>query len=103
MRRRALLRVLTSLTMSLSATSPIPAQGPTLSAQPAFTFHPHEGILRELAFSPDGGTLATSSVDGTVKLWRLVDGRRLRTLVHPAGVTSLAFSADGRALATGSS
>jgi WD40 repeat protein len=57
---------------------------------------------REVAFSPDGQILATSSVDSTVKLWRVGDGKLLRTLQHPEGVTSIAFSPDGQQLVSGS-
>jgi WD40 repeat protein len=69
---------------------------------PLRQFRGHTGILREVAFSPDSRLLATSSVDGTVKLWSVPELRLLRTLTHPAGVTSIAFSADGQWLVSGS-
>ena len=31
----------------------------------------HSGNVTSLAFSPDGGTLASSSGDGTVELWKV--------------------------------
>ena len=31
----------------------------------------HAGAVSDVAMSPDGKTLATSSADGTVKLWRI--------------------------------
>jgi WD40 repeat protein len=34
-------------------------------------FAAHEAAITDLAFSPDGATLASSSSDGTVKLWRI--------------------------------
>jgi WD40 repeat protein/serine/threonine protein kinase len=58
--------------------------------------------VRVVAFSPDGGRLATGGEEGLVKIWELTTGQELRVarLVHSA-VTSLAFSADGRHLAAG--
>jgi WD40 repeat protein len=41
----------------------------------------HQAVAWDVAFDPDDpGTLATSSDDGTVKLWDLAAGRRLATL-----------------------
>jgi WD40 repeat protein len=86
----------------LLATDVSAAQQPTLRATFARTIAVHRGRGREAAFSPDGQVLATSSVDSTVKLWRVADGKLLLTLQHPAGVTSIAFSPDGQQLVSGS-
>jgi WD40 repeat protein len=56
-----------------------------------------------VAFSPDGKTLASGSYDNTIKLWRVSDGRLMKTLTgHGSSVLSVAFSPDGKTLASGS-
>jgi hypothetical protein len=56
-----------------------------------------------VAFSPNGRTLASASVDTTVRLWEVESGRALRTLEgHRSQVHAVAFSPDGRIVASGS-
>src|SRR6185503_17467749 len=66
------------------------------------TFSAHSDVVSKVIFSPDSELLASGSVDNTVKIWQRKDGNIVRTLEHPMGVTALAFSRDGRHLATGS-
>ncbi len=39
----------------------------------------HTYWVQALAYSPDGGRLATASQDGTVKVWDMANGHELRT------------------------
>ncbi len=56
---------------------------------------------QRLAFSPDG-TLLASSDSNLVKVWDSASGKALRTLTgHTAEVWAVAFSRDGKRLATG--
>jgi len=55
-----------------------------------------------VAFSPDGARLASIGADGTAKVWDTASGGQLLTLSGASGDTgySVAFSPDGRLLAT---
>ena len=63
----------------------------------------HAERVTGVAFAPDSGSLATASVDATVKLWNVADGALQRTLAEAASpVLSIAFARDGSLLAAGS-
>jgi WD40 repeat protein len=55
-----------------------------------------------VAFSPDGTTLLTASLDATARFWDVGSGRQLGPPLHHAdAVLSVAFRRDGRVVATG--
>ncbi|MFO0893232.1 MAG: protein kinase, partial [Isosphaeraceae bacterium] len=61
------------------------------------------GIIRDLAFSPDGETIASADNVGSVTLWDAGGGRVLNRLRgHHRVVSHLAFSPDGEKLASAS-
>jgi eukaryotic-like serine/threonine-protein kinase len=64
----------------------------------------HTGNVLSVAFSQDSQILASSSLDNTIRVWRVSDGMLIDTLVgHTRSVRSVAFSPDDRTLASGSS
>ncbi|MEH2194856.1 MAG: serine/threonine-protein kinase [Nostoc sp.] len=53
------------------------------------------------AISPDGKTLAASTLDGTIELWNLATAEKIRTIAGDTEqVYSIAFSKDGKVLAS---
>ncbi len=65
----------------------------------------HAGSLHRLAFSPDGGRLASANYDSSVaRLWDVATGDLVTEISHPdwaGGPDSVAFSPDGAFLAVG--
>lgn len=61
----------------------------------------HEEAVVGLDYSPDGRLIATGSDDSTVRIWRAVDGALLHTLPNSTHAHKVAFSGDGRWLASG--
>ncbi len=81
------------------------------------TLEGHKDFIRDIVFSPDGKYLASASMDKTVRVWDMSTGKSLYTLepqglviylksgpvTNPIGLpmTAVAFSPDGKLLATG--
>ncbi|HEV2705299.1 MAG TPA: hypothetical protein VGV59_05205 [Pyrinomonadaceae bacterium] len=63
----------------------------------------HDEVVTSVAYSPDGRSIVTASVDGKVVIWDAVSRRETASLnwgAHPVkSVTSIAYSPDGRWLA----
>ena len=67
-----------------------------------------EGI-KAIAISPDGTTVATTSLDASVRLWNVASGKLVKTLVPAANnqnldriyPSSVRFSPDGKTIAIG--
>lgn len=61
-------------------------------------------VLYDVAISPDNKLLAVGSGDGMIRVWDLAEGKFLRALVaHDSYVMRVAFSPDGRYLASAGS
>ncbi|HEX6664388.1 MAG TPA: hypothetical protein VF025_11990, partial [Gaiellaceae bacterium] len=61
----------------------------------------HTAAVTAFAFNPDGSYVATSSADSDVRVWQVRSGREIAVLrIHAGAVNDVAFSADGRWLAT---
>jgi WD40 repeat protein len=66
------------------------------------TLRGHQSSVNAVAFSPDGKTLLSGSLDNTLKLWD-TSGNLLKTLRgHQGYVRAVAFSPDGKTLLSGS-
>jgi serine/threonine protein kinase/WD40 repeat protein len=80
--------------------------------QVTFLRRPGETAVNAVAFSPDGTILAVGDMNGSTYVWKVDPGTAAikfvttitvlrNTDVNTAGVTALAFSADGKTLAVG--
>lgn len=67
----------------------------------AFALRGHTDVVTAMAFSPDGTTLATASLDKSVRLWNVATGEQSALIDAGAGGTALTFSPDGSLLAIG--
>jgi len=66
-------------------------------------FEGHGGELWGVVFSSDSKRLASCDSAKTVKIWDVESGKDIMTLKHNGGTFSIAFSPDGRRIASGGS
>ena len=62
----------------------------------------HTAPVTSVALAEDGSTLTSGSTDKTTKIWDIRSGENRWTFEHATAVISVAFSPDGRTVATGS-
>ena len=62
-----------------------------------------DGTVADLAFFPDGKTLAGTTYGGWIRLWDLATGKEKAQPGHQAAIHSIAFGKEGLTLATGGS
>src|SRR5215210_8048421 len=68
---------------------------------PTTALREHRSGVTSVRFSDDGRWLASSSLDGTVRLWSTRTWKATRVFNHGAEIYATAFSPDGRLLVSG--
>src|SRR5207248_134614 len=56
--------------------------------------------VTDVLFSADGDTLYSASLDNSVIVWDVAEGKKTRELLHPDNVVALSRAGNGDALAT---
>lgn len=59
------------------------------------------GAVGPFAFAPDGSTIATASIDTTLRVFSSADGTEIRRFHHDTTVKRLIFAPDGHSILTG--
>ncbi len=72
------------------------------SSRLQLTLHGHTAAIGKAVFSPDGSLVATTSIDGTARIWKAETGSEILTFstATVAGQRAIAFSPDGTMVAT---
>ena len=62
-----------------------------------FDLRGHTAAITDISWRLDSNVVASSSEDGTVKLWEMENGGNIKTIgAHGGGVESVRFAKDGR-------
>lgn len=72
-----------------------------LVGQGRTTFQGHEGTVTCTGFSPDGLRLASTSLDGTLRVWNVVEGRESLKIRTSGPRPYFAWAPDGAQIAAG--
>ncbi|MGH9799627.1 MAG: hypothetical protein ACRD82_04620, partial [Blastocatellia bacterium] len=106
-RRFGLICILTALLITGDLSPDCSAQSPqtTVKTRPELVLQiGHRGFIYRIALSPDGKTVASTSYDGTLKIWDAQTGDLLDTFAFPNGQEidfhpgEMVFSADGQTI-----
>ena len=71
-------------------------------AQLEIVFDKHKHIVTSVRFSPDDSFVFTSSVDGTIKIWKRESREIVREIRQSSGIAYMDLSIDGNYAVTGS-
>jgi len=78
-----------------------PWNNPEVISEPRLVIETNTGWSGYLKYSPDGTQIAIPGTSGFVELRDAETGELLQSFVHPSGAMTVAFSSDGKHLATG--
>jgi hypothetical protein len=70
------------------------------SGKVALKLEGHLDVVRAVAFSPNGETVASAAKDKTIYFWNVKEGREITAIKNlPSGASELIFSSDGNRIA----
>lgn len=72
-----------------------------VAAPDTHTLRGHTAGVTSVAFTPDGQTLASAALDGTIRLWSVRERRVFRIIVAGGALNGIAFAPDGQTVAAG--